>query len=379
MVGVLDDPLVNLSRGGVGLEGQVASDDTSDERGGHRGTRDSLDGAVATDPRASDEGARSEDVEAATPVGERSTLIGLVAGVIFDFSSTDSDGTWDVGGGGLASISVFVTSGNSEGDAGSDGSLDGFVDSIGDRAAQRHVSDGRLAAGDGGVGDPFNAANDAGVGTRAIAVQDLNGNDGDLLGNTIGRTTDGTSDVSAVAVAIIVVAITSEVDAPDGTAGELGVSGQDTSVDDISINASSVAVVDIAAVQVQFALRNTIETPDGVGLGVASANLSHVGVLVLLDIANVRVSGLGQGILLGISKAVGANSEAVEVRDTPVVQDRVAFRSHLASKGQALIVSDGLVHYVYPLVINLACLSLVMSKASEGRSCQKQNSEANQQ
>lgn len=57
--------------------------------------------------------------------------------------------------------------------------------------------------------------------TRAAGVEDLNGEEAGALGDTVGGATDGTGYVSAVTVAISVIAVISIVGEPLGAALEV--------------------------------------------------------------------------------------------------------------------------------------------------------------
>jgi len=94
-----------------------------------------------------------------------------------------------------------------------------FIDSSILTTTKRHVGNRALGAVTrlGIGGDILNASNNASVGTRTTAVKHLHGVELSLLRSTIGNPSDGTGDVSAMAVAIRVISVASEVFKPLGT------------------------------------------------------------------------------------------------------------------------------------------------------------------
>jgi len=118
---------------------------------------------------------------------------------------------------------------------------------------------------------------------------------------------------------------------------------------------SSVSVVGIATVQVELFGGDTVKTPDGISLGEASSDLGNVGILVLLDVADVRMSRLGQGVGLCLS-AREADGKSVNVGNAPVAEDFVTVLLNLAGECETLLVGDVLVHHKDVLIINLTSL-----------------------
>lgn len=78
--------------------------------------------------------------------------------------------------------------------------------------------------------------------TRATGVQNLDGVEVGLLGNTIGGSTNGAGNVSAVAVAVGVVVV-DKVAGPGGAATKVRVVGVDASVNHVGAGAGTGAVV----------------------------------------------------------------------------------------------------------------------------------------
>ena len=139
------------------------------------------------------------------------------------------------------------------------------------------------------AGDEVDASNDARSRARAAGVEDLDGVELGLLGNTIGSTTDGASDVGTVAVAVCV-RVVNVVGGESSTATEIlgklarafllsrvrqgrghevtyRVRGVDTSVNHVRASTrTSAVVIDIGGLS-RGLLRNPGDTPRGVGLG----------------------------------------------------------------------------------------------------------------
>jgi hypothetical protein len=101
--------------------------------------------------------------------------------------------------------------------------LDGRVDGSRVRASERH-GENRLVCDTLGLGvgaDPLDASDDTGVGAGSVSIENLDGNEVDLAGDTVGGSADGTGTVGAVSVLISVGRARDEVRAPGGTAAEL--------------------------------------------------------------------------------------------------------------------------------------------------------------
>lgn len=131
---------------------------------------------------------------------------------------------------------------------------------------KRHADGSGVGAalGDDVVHGPVEAVQDDGRGAGR-ALEDLDGDDGGLLGDTVGRSANGASNVSAVAVGISIAAADGVV-AGRGTANELVVSRQDARVDNVGIGAaSSRAVVDVAR-GARSAVRDGAQTPGSASL-----------------------------------------------------------------------------------------------------------------
>jgi len=208
--------LGDLSRGGARVGSQVASSSTANVGSGHRSTRDGVGGGRVADPSRLHAGARGEDVHAVTPVGVRRANISALG-------SSDSDGRLNVGRGVEAGISIAVTGGDNHNNSELNSGVNGIIDGLALGASERHVGNRWAATGDLLVGSPADTSNYTIVRSRASAVQYLDGNDVRLLGNTVGSTSNSTSAVGTVTIAVAVISIVSEGCTPLNAASELGV------------------------------------------------------------------------------------------------------------------------------------------------------------
>lgn len=126
---------------------------------------------------------------------------------------------------------------------------------------------------------------------RAAGIEDLDSVERSLLSNTVGLGTNGTSNVSAVAVAIGVGAIASVVGEEGSTALEVGVGSVDTRVNDVGAGTgTSGGVVDVRG-RALFGVGDTAKTVWGTALGGKGPLLN-----VLLDVDG----GLDDGVLLNV-------------------------------------------------------------------------------
>lgn len=178
------------SRGLGTLKSQVVGTETSDVGSGHGGTRDGVGGRVGADPRGQNVGAGGEDVDEGTEVGVRGKSISRGGG-------TDSAGGGLRGGRVAGGVGTVVSGGDGQEDTGADHVGGGSVDGSGLGATERHVGDGTVgaAAGLGVGGDVVHARDDTRVGSGAGGVENLDSVQADLLGDTVGGTSDGSSDV----------------------------------------------------------------------------------------------------------------------------------------------------------------------------------------
>ena len=126
--GDVQEGLLNLSGGEAGRSAQDDGGSASNVGRGHAGARDGVvrgTGREATeiDPGSLDQLARGGDINAGTEVGERGTLILLVAsGGLDNGGGSHSDGGGLAGRAPGASIGVLVTGSDGEGDASLHGS-----------------------------------------------------------------------------------------------------------------------------------------------------------------------------------------------------------------------------------------------------------------
>lgn len=170
---------------------------------------------AAAGPGGEDGVAGSKDIDNSAVVGERGTGIGRGG-------STNSAG---VGGGRrrvVGGVGVAVTSSDGEEDTSGDGPGGRVVDGGGERGTEGHVAEDTVGAAlAGGVlGDEVDTSDDAGEGAGAGGVQDLDGEELGVLGDTVGGAANGASNVSAVAVAVSVGGV-DDVASPRSTAAEV--------------------------------------------------------------------------------------------------------------------------------------------------------------
>jgi hypothetical protein len=287
--GELSEAGAEGSRGLLALKGQNVGSKTSNVGSSHGGTRDGV--GTAVEPGGQDSNTRGVDVNNASVVGERGDTVRAVGG---------TDGVSGGFGSGrvVASIASIVTSGNSHEDTSGDGVGNSSVDSGGLGTSERHGANSTVgaAAGFSVVGDVVDAGNDTRVGSRTAGIEDLDSVELGALGDTVGLGADGTGAVSAVAVAIGVLAVTCVVGKEGGTTLELGVSGGDTSVNNVDTSAgASTAVVGVGSgSSLAVHVRDTGQSPGGralsnIGLlleGLESAEVS-LDNCVLLDVVNL--------------------------------------------------------------------------------------------
>lgn len=226
----------------------------------HGSTADAVGGAVAGVPSRENTGTGGKDVENGAVVGVRGDGPGAVDG-------TDSDGTGSRSRGGVGGISAVVASSNGGDDTGPGSRLDGVVERSRVATTKRHVDNrlGGSALGDDIVGSPVETSKDNRSARRA-ALENLNSLDGSLLGNTVGLSSNSTSNVSAVTSSVGVVAAEGSVNSL-GAALELVVSGPNTSVDDVGKGSgTSSSIVDVAG-RSASTVRDRAESPRSTGLG----------------------------------------------------------------------------------------------------------------
>jgi hypothetical protein len=256
------------SRGLLALKREDVSSKTSDVGSSHRGTRDGV--GTAVEPSGEDSNTGGVNVDGASVVGKRGDAVRAVCG-------TDGEGRGLGGRRVVASILGIVTGGNSHENTSRDGVGDSSVDSSGLATSERHAANSTVgaAAGLSVVGNVVDTSNDTRVGSRTTGVENLDSVELGRLGDTVGLRTDSTSAVSTVAIAIGVRAVTSIVGEEGSTTLKLGVSGGDTSVDNVHTSAGAgAAVVGVGSgTSLAVYVGNTRQTPGRRALG-------HVGLLV---------------------------------------------------------------------------------------------------
>lgn len=264
---------------------------------GHAGTGDGAGSGGTTNPGAQDVGAGGKDIDDGTIVGEGGA--GIVAS-----GGTDSADRGLGSGGVVGSVGVVIASGNSKEDTGVDEVPGSSVDGGRVATAEGHVGNsavGAVAAGEVGL-DIVDTSNDTGSGAGAGGVEDLDSNQGGLLGDTIEATANGASDVGAVAVSVGVGAV-DVVAAPDGTTLEVRVGGVDTSVDNVRASTGTGAIVVAVGGATRSAAGDASKTPGSTSLRDNGVD-GELG--LLLDVLNLGevADGLEGSIVKSTSEAL---------------------------------------------------------------------------
>ncbi len=135
-------------------------------------------------------------------------------------------------------------------------------------------------------GDPVDARDHAGVGARALAVEDPHRHQTNLLRHPVGRTAHRARDVRAMAVAVFgAAAVVDRGVAGKHPTAELAMGGTDTGVDDVGADVRGGGRIGVGAVQGQVALVDSIQAPGGVGLG----GLKRPNLAILLHVGDARI------------------------------------------------------------------------------------------
>src|SRR5262249_17297754 len=131
---------------------------------------------------------------------------------------------------------------------------------VGPGAAEAHVGD-RGDAGGVVAGHPVDAAGDAGERAGAGAVEHLDRDQVDTLGDAVLGAAAGAGDVGAVTMAVGVVTVADRVGAPDGPAAEGRVRHANAGVYDVGGHVAGGVGVGVAAVQWQVPLVDAVQAP----------------------------------------------------------------------------------------------------------------------
>ena len=217
---------------------------TSDMGRGHGRAGQARGSRVSSNVARQDGHTGREDVDAGAVVGERGGAEARVGGC-------DGEGVGCVGGGLLGdgegvAVLVTVAGGDDREHALCVGRLDRVGPCGGGLAAEGHVDDRARGAALGGdvVDGPVETSKD-GRGSTLRALEHLDGDQVGLLGNTVGRATDGTGNVGAVAEGVSVGSADGVV-AKSGTTAKLSVSNDDTGVNDVGVGVlPSGGVIDV--------------------------------------------------------------------------------------------------------------------------------------
>lgn len=234
--------------------------------------------SLTTNPGGFNVAAGGQDVDNLAEVGVRGEAVVLLRG-------TDRAGRGLGSRGRALGVNTLVTGSDGKEEAGIDNTSSSIVDGLGEATAKGHVDDDALRAVllssvlDGEV----HTTDDTGGSARSVGVEDLDGEELSLLGDTVGLGADGAGNVGAVAITVSVV-IVGEVLEPLGAALEFGVLGVNTGVDNVGAGALTGAVVVGVGGAAGLLAGKTGNAPGSVGL---SGVLLDDG--VLLNVLNVGV------------------------------------------------------------------------------------------
>lgn len=178
--------------------------------------------------------------------------------------------------------------------------FDGQVDGIRVGPTERHVHNRFALRVSSLVNDPLHALDDVGVVALSVGVEDLDGDDLSALGDTVGGTGDGGSNVSAVAVQVSVLLAGDEAGSPGGAATKFRVAGSDTSVQDVDSDTLSGSGIKDVTLLASSGVRQAgkaggsvdlAENGVGLDLGVELDKANLIGAGNLLDHVVIGIDG----------------------------------------------------------------------------------------
>ena len=263
-------------RGGICTEQQGGN--ASHVRCSHRGTGDRVGGRRRGVPVRRDARARGEDIQAGAKVGVGGASIGTSG-------RADGNRGWLTGGRRRAGIGVGVAGRDAIRDTVGNAAGNCRIQQNGGGAAETHVGDRGGACCMVG-GHPFDTCNHARVRAGAGTRQHAHGYEADALGDAVRGTTNGASDVGAVAVAVCcAVTVADRRVAAQHTPTEVVVRAQNAGINDVRLHARTRGGVRVAGVERQVALVEAVEAPRGGALRGVDAdhaillNARHRGIL----------------------------------------------------------------------------------------------------
>lgn len=347
LAGELLEAVGHLLDTGDALESHDVGGETGNVGGGHGSSAQGGGVAVAADAAGLDTDTGGEDVNEGTKVGEGgAAVVGLI-------NSTDSDGGLGRARGGEGSVLVLVTGGNNGNDTGSLDTVDGGVDGLGERAAERHVHDGLATETTAGgiTGNKVHTGNHARVGTGTVSTEDLDSNELGLLGDTKLPASNGASNVGAVAVEIRLIFASDEGGAESGPPLQVLVGGTDTSVHNVSSDALSSRTVKEITILSGTVMAEAGQAGRGARLKLADIELDDG---ILLDVADLLggIDLIDQGIIgLQSHSSPLVDLEGLDCRRKDVVGQwaalpNVALGDHARNAGlvgKDLIIAEGVV------------------------------------
>ena len=199
-------------------------------RRSHRRSRDGIGIIRTVDPSGQDVGTRTKDIDDRAIIRVRSPRIILI-------SSTNSTSRLLRSRRRKRSRTTIIARSNAHKETLLDSSRDSRICSLREDTAETQVREGFAGAAFAlhVVDGPLDTGDDLGCCTGAAGVEDFDGDEVRLLGDAVSTRADCACDVGAVAVAVCVLAITSEVGAEYGAAFEFGVGGVDAGVDYVGV------------------------------------------------------------------------------------------------------------------------------------------------
>lgn len=229
-------------------------------RGGHGSTGDAVGSIRATNPGRLDIASRGKEIE-------HRTVVGKVRDAPVRVNGSNSNGGGSRGRRKVAGVCGRVAGSNGGDDTSSGGGIDGSVERGRVATAEGQVDNGSTLAAvtDDILDSPVETIENDGSGGRA-ALENLDAEEGGLLGHTIGSAADGAGDVSTVSIGVFLITRESSIGL-GGTAAKVIVSIVDASVDNVCKGVgSSHSVVKIRS-SAWLAVRNRSKTPRSRVLG----------------------------------------------------------------------------------------------------------------
>ena len=224
------DPLAQRSRSSRTLKTNQISTEPNNMRRSHRRSGDGIGVGRTVDPSRKDIRTRTKDINHRAIIRVRSPRIILI-------SSTNSTSRLLRSRRRKRSRTTIIARSNAHKETLLDSSRDSRICSLREDTAETQVREGFAGAAFAlhVVDGPLDTGDDLGCCTGAAGVEDFDGDEVRLLGDAVGARADCAGYVSAVAVAVGVLAVVGEVGAEGGAAFEFSVRGVDAGVDYVGV------------------------------------------------------------------------------------------------------------------------------------------------